>query len=546
MAVASSNSLIENAAAVPRFVRDADSRSARHVTLIRPALCSPVGNWTACVTPPLGLAYLAAELEENGTRVAIVDGLAEGIDQHREEDGYRYHGLSIEDTVNRIDPETDLIGVSCMFSQDWPWLRSLMTAIRQRFPHTPIVAGGEHITAMPQYCLEDCPALSYCVSGEGEETIVELVNQLANPDGIRQVTGLTYRDGDRFVQTAPRRRIRAVDSIPYPAWHLFPMEVYLDSRNAHGMFLGRTIGILATRGCPYKCTFCSNPVMYGNLWIPRSPAHVLDEIEHFIERYEITNVDFYDLTAIVRRTWILEFCRLIEERGLKFTWQLPSGTRSEVLDAEVCAALHRTGCRYVCYAPESGSRETLEIIKKQVDLKKLTQSISGALSEQMSVKVNLIIGFPHERRRHIWQTIRFGWKLAILGAHDVSFYVFSPYPGSALFDELRAEGRIPHFDAAYFRSLAAFMNPFAINQYCRNIGGRELGLWRMFGMLSFYVLSYGLRPVRFWRLARNLLKNESGTILDSRLGAILRRPKATVKPTVKAAQPASAQHAAIG
>ena len=142
MAVASSNSLIENAAAVPRFVRDADSRSARHVTLIRPALCSPVGNWTACVTPPLGLAYLAAVLEENGTRVAIVDGLAEGIDQHREEDGYRYHGLSIEDTVNRIDPETDLIGVSCMFSQDWPWLRSLMTAIRQRFPHTPIVAGG--------------------------------------------------------------------------------------------------------------------------------------------------------------------------------------------------------------------------------------------------------------------------------------------------------------------------------------------------------------------------------------------------------------------
>jgi radical SAM superfamily enzyme YgiQ (UPF0313 family) len=526
VAIADSHNLVETVDALEVRSSSAASGASRQVTLIRPALCSPVGNWTAAVTPPLGLAYLAAVLEENGTNVAIIDGLAEGIDQHREEDGYRYHGLAIDDTVDRIDPETDLIGVSCMFSQDWPWLRALMTAIRQRFPNTPIVAGGEHITALPQFCLEDCPALDYCVLGEGEETLVELVNHLNDADGLRNTPGLAYLCDGQYVQTVPRRRIRAVDALPYPAWHLFPMEVYLDSRNAHGMYLGRTIGILATRGCPYKCTFCSNPVMYGNLWLPRSPGHVLDEIEHFIERYAITNVDFYDLTAIVRRSWILEFCRLIEERGLKFTWQLPSGTRSEVLDEEVCAALHRTGCRYVCYAPESGSLETLEIIKKQVDLKKLTRSIRGALAESMSVKVNLIVGFPHERRRHVWQTIRFGWKLAILGAHDVSFYVFSPYPGSALFDELRAEGRIPRFDADYFRSLAAFMNPFAINQYCRHIGGRELGLWRLFGMLSFYTLSYGLRPVRFWRLARNLIKNESGTLLDSRLGAILRRPKA--------------------
>ncbi|MBX9791657.1 MAG: B12-binding domain-containing radical SAM protein [Pirellulales bacterium] len=505
----------------------------RHVTLIRPALCSPIGNWTAAVTPPLGLAYLAAVLEENGTSVAIVDGLGEGIDQHREADGYRYHGLAIDDTIDRIDPRTDLIGVSCMFSQDWPWLRSLITAIRERFPATPIVAGGEHITALPHFCLEDCPALDYCVLGEGEETLVELVNQLGDVDGLRSVPGVAYLQGGQCVQSAPRRRIRAVDALPYPAWHLFPMEVYLDSRNSHGMYLGRTIGVLATRGCPYKCTFCSNPVMYGNLWMPRSPANVLDEIEHFIERYGITNVDFYDLTAIVRRSWILEFCRLIEERGLKFTWQLPSGTRSEVLDEQVCAALHRTGCRYVCYAPESGSRETLEIVKKQVDLNKLTKSIRGALAERMSVKVNLVVGFPHERRRHVWQTIRFGWKLAILGAHDVSIYVFSPYPGSALFDQLRAEGRIPRFDAEYFRSLAAFMNPFAVNQYCRNIGGRELGMWRLFGMLTFYAFSYGLRPVRFWRLIRNLIKNESGTLLDSRLGAILRRPKAKVVETAK-------------
>ena len=160
------------------------------------------------MTPPLGLAYLAAMLEENGKRVAVVDSLAEGIDQYREEDGYRYHGLTIAQTVDRIPPHTDLIGVSCMFSQDWPWLRELLTAIRKRFPTTPIVAGGEHITAVPRFCLEDCPALDYCVLGEGEETLVDLVNHLDNLDARDRVHGLGYLHGGEYVQTEGRRQLR--------------------------------------------------------------------------------------------------------------------------------------------------------------------------------------------------------------------------------------------------------------------------------------------------------------------------------------------------
>ena len=256
----------------------------------------------------------------------------------------------------------------------------------------------------------------------------------------------------------------------------------------------------------------------------RSPAKLLDEIEMYIDRYGVENIDFYDLTAIVRRSWILEFCRLIEERGLKFNWQLPSGTRSEVIDEEVSAALYRTGCRYMCYAPESGSVETLEIIKKQIDLGKLTKSARAALAQGLSIKVNLIIGFPHETRKHVWRTILFGWKLALLGVQDASIYVFSPYPGMPLFDELQAEGRIPRFDAEYFRSLAAFMNMFATNEYCRHIRGRELAVWRLFAMASFYAISYLVRPLRFVRLIRNLIRNESQTMLESRLAAILHRP----------------------
>jgi anaerobic magnesium-protoporphyrin IX monomethyl ester cyclase len=139
--------------------------------------------------------------------------------------------------------------------------------------------------------------------------------------------------------------------------------------------------------------------------------------------------------------------------------------------------------------------------------------------------VNLIIGFPHETRRHILQTILECWRMALLGAQDVSTYIFSPYPGSALFEELKADGRIGRFDDAYFRSLIAFMNPFAWNEYCRNIGGRELAAWRLFAMLSFYAISYTLRPFRFARLVWNLIRNENATMLESRLGAIVHRPR---------------------
>ncbi len=514
----------------------------RQVTLIRPVMVASSGSWNSTLTPPLGLAYLAAMLEENGTKVQVVDAIAEGVDQYIEEDGYLFRGLTIEETVQRIEPDSELIGISCMFTQDWPWMRILIRAIRARFPRAVIVGGGEHLTALPEFCLRDCPELDFCVLGEGEETLVELVNNLDDPQKLREVAGLSFLNRGKYVQTCSRKRIRAVDELPYPAWHYFNMEVYLSSRNAHGVYRGRSMGILATRGCPYKCTFCSNPVMYGNLWMARSPADVLDEIELYMAKYGAENIDFYDLTFILKKSWILEFCSEIERRGMHFTWQLPTGTRSEVIDDEVSQALYRTGCRNITYAPESGSPETLKRIKKQVDLGKLTKSIRSALAAHVNVKVNMVIGFPDDTRRDMVKSVIFSWKLALLGTHDLAFFIFSPYPGSSLFDQLRAEGRIGELDDNYFRSLVAFMDVFSSTEYCRQISGRELKWWRFIGMSSFFGLSYLVRPWRLFKLIKSLIKNESDTVLEQRLGAVLRRPEAvklTHKPQLAPSQPVS-------
>ncbi len=515
------------------------SASGSHVTLLRPAIVSSSGTWSSPVTPPLGLAYLAAAVEETGAQVRCIDALAEDVENFVEKDGYIYQGLAIDETVDRVDPNTDVIGVSCMFSQDWMYVKELLAALRRRFPEKCIVVGGEHITALPEYCVRDCPAIDYCILGEGEDTLAALVRKLAAGESPRELPGVAYLDGDQYVQMPAAARIRDVDRLPYPSWDHFPMEVYLETRNGHGVYRGRTMGILATRGCPYKCTFCSNPVMYGKLYVPREPADVLDEIEQYIHKYDCENVDFYDLTMILKRQWVLEFCRLIEERGLKFTWQLPTGTRSEVVDDEVAAALHRTGCRNITYAPESGDPETLDRIKKRVKIPNVLSSIRSSLRNEINVKCNIIIGFPHETRRQVWRTMKFCWKMAVMGVHDVGIFLYSPYPGSQLYDELRDEGMIGPPSDEYFHGLVNFMDPTSTTAFCRHVSGRELKYWRLFGMASFFALSYLIRPWRFVRFVRNVLRYESDSVLEQRVGAIFHRAK-TLRQRQQQQQPAAA------
>lgn len=498
--------------------------SEEQVVLVRPAIVSSTGAMSDPVAVPIGLAYLAAMLRQASVPVRVVDAtIRDDTKNVRVQDGLVRHGMTQQETVDAVPDGTTIIGISCMFSQDWPTVRKLIVALRERFPDAFFVAGGEHITAVSEYCLRDCPELDVCVRGEGEETLVEVVRNCRARERFAEIQGIAFLEDGKYIETKPRQRIRKVSDIPRPAWDLFPMEGYLGSTDPFGVYRGRSIGIVATRGCPYQCTFCSNPSMYGTAWIARDPDDVLDEIQDYIDQYQITNVDFYDLTMVLKRKWILDFCRRIEERGMSFTWQLPSGTRSEVIDGEVAAALYRTGCRNIAYAPESGSLETLKIIKKKVKLPRLTESIKQSLENGIVVRVNLIIGFPHETREHVLQTLLYAWKLAWIGVHDVGVYQFSPYPGSELFDELQAEGRIPKLDDAYFDSLRNYKSFSVSADYCRSIGPRELTAFRSLTMASFFSLAFALRPVRFAHLIRALAKNQANTALETRLNSILRR-----------------------
>jgi len=268
---------------------------------------------------------------------------------------------------------------------------------------------------------------------------------------------------------------------------------------------GRSLPMISSRGCPYQCTFCSSPAMWTTRYVTRTPEHVADEIGDYVERYGISNVDFHDLTSMLTKKWIVRFCQVMEERGIQISWQLPSGTRCEALDAEALDALYRSGCRNLSYSPESGSEEILKDIKKRVKLPVLMKSVRAAVERGIVSNVNFILGLPDENWDDIWQTYKLIVALAMAGAHSTAVMVFSPYPGSALFEQIHAAGKIELNDEFYFGSL--LRSGRSAVSYNDRMSPDTLVAVQLGMLATFFGIQYAKHPQRLLRIAYNFVKN---------------------------------------
>lgn len=500
-----------------------------HVTLIRPPVLTPRFTFMGASPPPLGVAYLAGTLAARGIPYAVIDALGEAIDQFHPAGwpDLHSHGLALEEVVRRIPAETRCVGLSLMFSCEFPLHRRLIAAIRAARPDVLIIAGGEHVTALPEQTLAACPELDACVLGEGEETLVALVESGLDRAAFPHLPGLAYRAGDGATARSPRRaRMGDIDAIPPPDWRSIPLERYWRFGAGLGVNRGRrSMPIMATRGCPYQCTFCSNPLMWTTRWAARSPRAVVEEMKGYVAAWDVDNFDFFDLTAIVRKDWTVEFCELLLQSGLDITYQLPSGTRSEAIDREVARLLYRSGCRNLTYAPESGSPSVLKRIKKRIHVDPFLDSMRGCIEEGINVKANIIIGFPGETLDELRETFGFVLRMARIGVNDVSIQPFSPYPGTELFDQLVAEGRIGALDDRYYLDLANYADLSRARSWSEHLPDRGVLLARSVGLLSFYAASFGRRPRRFVRLLRNLARGEQESRLERALTDLVRRQR---------------------
>jgi radical SAM superfamily enzyme YgiQ (UPF0313 family) len=452
--------------------------------------------------PPLGLAYVSAALRDAGFAHQVIDATGEALDAvspYPDRADFMVQGLTLDEIVRRVDLDTEVVGISCMFSTLWPLTHRVASAVREKFPRALFVLGGEHGTAVPEHVLASSP-FDVVVLGEGEETFVELLRARAAGRPLSSVKGIAFRERDgRVTTTGLSARRRDVDAIPLPAWDAFPIREYIERHQTNGINLGRSMPMLGTRGCPFQCTFCSNPGMWTQRWIARNPRQLADEMALYVDKYGVSNFDFQDLTAIVKRQWIVDFCRELIARDLGITWQMPSGTRAEVFDEEVADLLYRSGCRALAFAPESGSKTILKAVKKQVDLDHMLTAMRAAVKRGLKLSCFIVIGFPDDTPVTLRQTLSLIRRMAVLGVYDVAVSKFVPYPGSELFRRLQREGKI-QLDDEFFVSPMDFYTAKAPS-YADAVSTRRLYWTMLWFFVNFYVISFALRP---WRVVRAL------------------------------------------
>ncbi len=381
---------------------------------------------------PIGLAYLAAFLEQKKIRTKVVDFFAypdkiDDINFLREE-------------INSFKP--DIIGVGCLFSVYFPVVKEICRKIKLINNNLKVVIGGLHPTTFPGEILSGCEYIDFIILGEGEESFVDLCLKLTDGKEVEDIDGLAYRQGGEIKISPKTRYIADLDNLPFPAYHKFNMDNYFYhywyQRNNRGM------SILTSRSCPNRCIFCNMFLAHGNVWRARSPESVLDEMEFLYNEYRIRHFMFMDDNMTLNKQRTMDIFEGIIKRKLRVTFNFPNGVSVNTLDQDIIEAMKKAGCIEISLAIESGSEYIRNnVIKKRLSNKKIFEVIELCNKYHISTKGFFIFGLPGEDRATFDESLSFVSQLRGNRAIDFILPHFAtPFPGTALFQQSFSEGLI--------------------------------------------------------------------------------------------------------
>jgi radical SAM superfamily enzyme YgiQ (UPF0313 family) len=392
----------------------------------RISLINPRFNvWNPNVLLPLGLAYIAAVLENEGNDVEIIDMNAEKVN-----DRYLLRRLS----------DADMVGITGMITEYQEVLR-VINLIKESDKHIRVVLGGPLATTLPKELLQTSQA-DFVVMGEGERTIVNLVSAIKQRGNFGDIKGIGYKDHNRIFITERPEPIANLNSIPFPARHLLNMKSYVQnqfhnfSSNMKGFGKIKSTNLITSRGCPYRCAFCFRD-MWGYKWRGRSPENIVAEMEFVQARYGINGFIFNDDNFVLDRNRVFEFCNLLKERKLNAAWFCNG--RVNLMTKELLKAMYEAGCREIAYGIESGNQQMIDSLKKNITLEQVRNVVKWTKGAGISTNGYFMIGLPGETKESIRQTIAFAEEL------DLDFYGFSlltPLPGTELYRTAVEKGQI--------------------------------------------------------------------------------------------------------
>lgn len=428
--------------------------------------------WTRAGTrmPSLGLAQIAAWLEEHGVRVGVIDAEVEGLSDAALQARLATRGAPA------------WVGITATTSTIGAALRTAATC-RRALPGVRIVLGGVHPTARPDEVLAH-PAVDVVVRGEGEQTMLAL----AQGAPWAEVSGLSWRRADGAVVHNPDRpHLPDLDRLPLPAYHLFPLHRYRPGLGTARRF--PALSMVATRGCPGRCTYCFRT--FGDTLRMRSMDRLLDDAAALQSRYGIRQLQFFDDTFTASRRRIVDFCDGLQARGLRLSWACYA--RVDTVDRALLTRMADAGCHQVCYGVESGDPAILRSIDKRISLQRVRQVVAWTRQAGIQARGTFMLGHVGDTPASIERTVQASLDLDL----DLALYnISTPYPGTALFEQAREQGLLRTLDwSLYDRAHMVLDLPTVSGAHVE----RELGrAWRRFYGRPRYLATRAPRLVP-WR-----------------------------------------------
>ncbi|TET42266.1 MAG: radical SAM protein [Dehalococcoidia bacterium] len=367
-----------------------------------------------CVPPPLGLAQLAAVLEENNIDVKILDCTALNIGPD-----------ALAQAIWEEQP--DVVGATALTPFFYHAVEIAQIA-KQVDSRIVTVLGGPHVTYLPEETLKQNPAIDIVARGEGERTLVDLVHCLEHGNQLSQVKGIGFRSNGEVVLTESQPLVD-VNELPLPAYHLLPMEKY------YFPILGRFATVLASRGCPHQCTFCSEWRFWGGRWRKRDPKKIGDELELLVRKYNMESIWFGDDCFNVSGELIQGICDEIKARHLDFSWFYQGRADLLVEHRDLLPLMKETGNRMVQIGVEASTQQELEELNKKLALDKVAQAVELLRKYAIVSQGLMIVGTRTDSAESIMHKVRYMQSL------DVDFPVFTmftPFPGSDIYEQAKA------------------------------------------------------------------------------------------------------------
>ncbi len=398
---------------------------------------------------PLGLGYLAGGLKAAGFCCRILN--AENpqtdtmqphnhlslLEQHHQyiqalQDEHHYVWQELRQTIQDFAP--DILGVSVMTPVYGAAVRVNKVA-RALLPDLRIVWGGPHPTVQAREVLCDEPEVDFVVLREGEVTLVELCNALraGRPD-LAQVAGIAYRGPAGVHVNQARELVTDLDALAPPDKSAdLNLDVY--ARDPERAALGN---LFTSRGCPFRCAYCSSHTVWGRRVRYRTPASVVAEMQHLQREYGVERFTFLDDTFTMNRAWVTAVCDAMLAAGLKVRWGCY--TRLDILSDELLLKMRAAGLAEMDVGIETGSQRMADKLQKNIQLDRVREMARVLNRRHINWNAFIMMGLPDETEADIQATVDF--------IHEVKpvrciLSVFTPYPGDALFDLCRARGLIP-------------------------------------------------------------------------------------------------------